>query len=454
MLRLGLVVVVLVLGGLWLVSHSFVQAQETQGATCEATLEGLWALATDACATGPVGYVCNGGSSPQVRPEGHVANALASVGALVETQQVTAVQTLPIITEVTGGGVLWLRLSDPYYATVLLVGEAVVFNLSAEASSAWGNLLLQTGVDRPDCSTTPHNTVVLQSQPNIRSILTVNGVIVELVGTVAVRTLDTNTVFVALAGQSSLTVLGQELPLWVGQQITVGYQAGNFAQPLGVIQTTAPLSPTLIENLPTGLLDQPIWLPQPGYLTTEGLVNLRAAPSTDSALVGQIPSGEVLTILGANPERTWFHVGMVNGFSGWVFGEVVKQFTGEIAQAYFETPTPPQRYGTYNSAAVVRAPSGLNLRANPSVVFPIVDILHNGEQVNMVARSPYSPWVKVTEDDGASGWVALVGLDTRSNVNALPVDNTVPVPETIVIEPTRAAGSFGNAFPDPNAPSF
>ena len=88
------------------------------------------------------------------------------------------------------------------------------------------------------------------------------------------------------------------------------------------------------------------------------------------------------------------------------------------------------------------------------MVFPIVDILHNGEQVNMVARSPYSPWVKVTADDGASGWVALVGLDTRSNVNALPVDNTVPVPETIVIEPTRAAGSFGNAFPDPNAPSF
>jgi uncharacterized protein YgiM (DUF1202 family) len=152
--------------------------------------------------------------------------------------------------------------------------------------------------------------------------------------------------------------------VWVGQQITVGYQVGNFAQPLGVLQSTSLLVPELIENLPTGLLDQPIWIPQPGYLATEGMVNLRAAPSTDSALVGQISVGEVLTILGANPERTWFHVGMANGFSGWVFGEVVKQFTGEIAQVYSETPAPPQRYGTYNSAAVVRAPSGLNLRAN------------------------------------------------------------------------------------------
>ncbi|MGV2433630.1 MAG UNVERIFIED_CONTAM: hypothetical protein LVT10_00945 [Anaerolineae bacterium] len=71
-----------------------------------------------------------------------------------------------------------------------------------------GQPALATGVDRPDCSTTPHNTVVLQSQPNIRSTLTVNGVIVDLVGTMAVRTLDTSTVFIALSGQSSLTVLG------------------------------------------------------------------------------------------------------------------------------------------------------------------------------------------------------------------------------------------------------
>jgi hypothetical protein len=80
-----------------------------------------------------------------VRPEGQLANDLAGVGALVETQQVTAIQTLPIITEVTGGGVLWLRLGDPYYATVVLVGEAVIFNLGADAASAWGNLLLQQG---------------------------------------------------------------------------------------------------------------------------------------------------------------------------------------------------------------------------------------------------------------------------------------------------------------------
>ena len=50
--------------------------------------------------------------------------------------------------------------------------------------------------------------------------------------------------------------------------------------------------------------------------------------------------------------------------------------------------------------------------------------------------------------NGAVGWVPLISLDTRSIIEALPIDFDVPPPPATPT-PTRVPGSFGNAFPDP-----
>lgn len=421
---------------------------------CELTLEGLWALVSDACAAGPVGYICNGGSAPLARPEGPVANSLAAVGALVEVEAVEAVQTLPIITEVVGGGVMWLRLGEPHYVTGLIVGEAVLFDVSPDDFAAWSSMIVQTGTDRPDCPTTPHNTFILEAQPNIRSRLVVNGVSLDIEGAVAVRTMGDTTVFAALSGRNDIIVQGLELPLWTGQQVTVGYPTGNFSQPISLVEETAPLDPTLIEYFPVGLLDQPVWLPQPGYAVTEGTVNMRTEPTLSGGLVGQVPPGELLTILGANEVGDWLHVSLSNGISGWMFAELLNVNVASTPVVYSATPQPPQRFGTLKNLARVRAPAGLNVRANPSTGFALLQVLPNGAQVTLLARSPYSPWVKIADDAGNElGWVAVVALDTRANVNALPVDNNVPPPPAPP-PPTVMPGSFGNAFPDPNRPSY
>jgi uncharacterized protein YgiM (DUF1202 family) len=421
---------------------------------CEVTLEGLWALVSDACATGPTGFICNGGSAPQVRPTGQVANALAAVGALVETDVVEAVQTLPIITEVVGGGVMWFRWEEPHYTTGLIVGEAVLFDMTQGDFAPWTSMLVQTGADRPDCPTTPHNTFILEAQPNIRSDMVVNGVSLGIEGAIAVRTIGDNTVFVGLTGRNTATVQALELPLWTGQQITVAYAPGNFAQPTGLVQETAPLDPSIIEYLPTGLLDQPVWLPQPGYVMTQATINLRVEPSLNGPLIGQVPANELLTVLGQNETGDWLHVSLSSGISGWMFAELLERNTGTIQAVYSETPVPPQRFGELTNIARVRAPAGLNVRSKPGVDFPITFVLNNGDQVNLTARSPYNAWVKV-EDGGGNelGWVALVALDTRANVSGLPIDNTVPPPPAPP-EPTLPPTFFGNAFPDPSKPSF
>src|SRR5512145_1477638 len=85
-----------------LLSAAWVTAQENtavSAANCAPALDSFWVAASDACVGGPVGYLCNGGSAPQVEPEGAVGNALASAGAMVEISVVDAIRTLPLTTE-------------------------------------------------------------------------------------------------------------------------------------------------------------------------------------------------------------------------------------------------------------------------------------------------------------------------------------------------------------------
>jgi uncharacterized protein YgiM (DUF1202 family) len=304
---------------------------------------------------------------------------------------------------------------------------------------------METATEASGCGAAPRSVLILQSLPDQQSGVVINGVSLVLNGTVMAQTSGNSTVFVSLSGQSSLVALGQEQPLWTGQQITIAHNPGDFSVPAGLPPAPQPLDLSLIQNLPVALLDRPIVLPQPGYVATDGLVNLRTAPSTDATLIVQVPAGEVMSVLGRNPLGDWYHVRLDTGETGWMLAELLVQNIGTVQAVYEATPLPPQRYGELGRIGRVLAPAGVNLRQAPDVGFPTVTTLPDGTQVVIVARSPYSPWVKV-EVNGIIGWLALVTLDTEVVVDALPVDYDVPPPP----DPTRVPGSFGNAFPDPN----
>jgi hypothetical protein len=130
-----------------------------------------------------------------------------------------------------------------------------------------------------------------------------------------------------------------------------------------------------------------------------------------------------------------------------MYAPLLIQNVGAIDAVYEATPLPPQRYGDIGRTATVVAPAGVNMRAAPDVSFPLIMTIPDGAKVTLLARSPYSPWVKV-DFNGVVGWLALITLQTQAVLEALPIDNNVPPPP----EPTRVPGSFGNAFPDPNKP--
>lgn len=422
------------------------QSDDTQvsDAACAPALETIWTAASEACIGRPQGFVCNGGAVPVVAPEGPVSNALAPTGALVEVQVIEAIQTPALTVENSSGGVAWLRLPAPLTITGLMVGNVRAQNVSLPNFPPWQSIIVQTANETPVCGIAPQNALILQTILGQPVNIVVNGASLIFDGTVIVQTRPDETLFVAISGRSRIVALGQEQTLFTGQQISVPYAPEDFSTPAGGPSVAAPLDMTRIQHLPVALLDRPLSLPQPGYVATAGQVNMRAEPTVNGMLLGQIPANQIMSILGRNPTGDWFHVRLDTGETGWVFAELVLQYTGSIEAVYEATPIPPQRYGISGLTATVLPAAGVNLRTAPEVTFPAIATLRTGTELILVARSPYSPWVKVQVGD-LEGWVALITLETDAVLEALPIDYDVPPPPP----PTRIPGSFGNAFPDP-----
>ncbi len=417
-----------------------------QGQECGAALVALWTAASNACINGPSGAVCNGGSPPQAEPTGPVSNALAAQGALVEAGVVDALHTPPIDLTVGTFGIAWLRLSAPTQATALLVGEVAIRDVTPPESPAWTSMLVQTPALPPTCSAAPDNTLIIQSLVGQSARLTINGASLALNGTVAIRTGNAETHFVALSGQSSVAVSGATQSLMAGQEIILAHAPNDWTQVMAAAPPQA-IDTAPFQTLPLALLPRAVVLSQSGFARTESPVNLRTQPSEDAGVILQVPAAQVMNVLGQNPEGSWLHVRLESGQTGWMLAELLSGAIGAIPAVYEATPLPPERYGEVSTTGRILAPAGVSLRQGPDAGFPVVASLSDGTLVQLVARSPYSQWVKV-DSNGTMGWVALITLETQAHFDMLPVDTTVSPPPA----PTRAPGSFGNAFPDPNLP--
>ncbi|MCU0515141.1 MAG: SH3 domain-containing protein [Anaerolineae bacterium] len=421
-----------------------------QQAACQQALEALYFSAGDVCLGKPNGYFCNGGLPPRTDPAGPLSSALALPGSLVAAQEVQAVQTAPLLQD-NAGGLMWLRLAEFVQLDALLVGSVELRDVTPAnmGFSAWQSFTVVTDPRPQECAAAPRSTFILQSFYGQSTRVVINGVSVDLNGTLAVQTDSAETLFSVLEGEAGLTILGQSRRVVAGQLLRVPYAPGSYALP-----AQAPLQPealvrALIEHLPITLLDRPVLLPQPGYIITEANVNMRARPDANSLLLYAVPAGETLSLLGQNMARDWLHVRLGNGDTGWMRADLVGGQPGDITALYDATPVPPQRPGDLGTDASVIAPQGGNLRRAPDVGFPVIATIPEGTAVKLLERSPYSPWVKV-DVNGTIGWMALITLETRAAISFLPVDYAVPLPPRPTATPVFRFGG-GHAYPDPNS---
>lgn len=416
---------------------------------CAAPLAVSVLAASDACVGKPYGFICNGGASPQVEPAGPVANSLAAVGALVETDVVTSIRTLGIDPTGYYMGIAYLRVAAPESLVTfsgLLLGDVQVKNVTPPNFPAWQAIEVITTDADVACEYAPHSTLILQNPvAGVSSRLVVNGVSIDLNGTLAVQTQGDYTVFAVLSGEMRALALGQRQTLTAGQSTSAPHAPDNFSAPTASLSVPRVVDEERTSHLPLALFDRPVQIAQGGFARTTAPVNLRVAPSTEATVILQVGANENMSVLGKNPAGDWLHVRLPSGQTGWMFAELLQGDFASVAQTYEATPAPVQRLGDLGYRARIIAPRGFDVRTAPDAAFPVLGFLANGAEVELIARSPYSPWVKIKAGD-SEGWVALLSLETRAVIEALPVDTNVPPPPA----PTRVPGSFGNAFPDPN----
>lgn len=421
-----------------------------RAAQCEAVLMRLYEDAGELCLGKPSGFFCNGGLPPVTSgPAARIQTAFSATGALIPAEVVDWVQTAPLLAE-NSGGLLWLHLAEAIRMNALLIGDVTLTDVTPLdlGFNKWQSFTVVTNPpDRSLCPTLPKSSFVVQGPYGQPTRLVINGVSVDLNGTMAIQTENDDTVFIALEGTAQLIVYGQARPLIPGQQVTVVDRDGDFRVPAAIPDEAIPLDRSRIVNMPVAILDRPVELPQPGYVQTDGAVNMRAEASASSRLLFQVPAGEVMSVLGTNSDGDWYHIRLGNGDTGWMRADLLRDFTGQIAASYDATPLPPQRFGELGTSARVSA-SSANLRSAPDVGFPVLTTLPAGTELTLLQRSPYSPWVKVDAGGGLIGWLALITIETQSAVAFLPVDYEVPLPPRPTATPYFAYGG-GHAYPDP-----
>jgi len=421
---------------------------------CESVLKAQFTAASDHCLAGPDGSFCSGGLPPSAEP---ASGGFSAPGAVVDAAIIDRLHS-PRLGEARGGGLVWLRLEEDLRLDALLIGDLRIANRTPAASvyPKWRFITVESGEMRAGCVAAPQTgALILQSVYGERANLTINGVASEINGTLIVMTQADTTRFIAIEGQSRLTAFGQSAIVNVGQQLNLRYGDGDWTRPVQLPGNPVLLTYDLIERLPIALFDRPVPMPQPGYARTQGGVNMRAAPDVESLLLFRVPAGETMSVLGISRDRQWLHIRLGNGEAGWMSAELLARNLGEIGPVYDLTPAPPQRLGAYADVATVNVAAGGNLREAPDTAFRIMRGLPFGMQVQLLARSPYSPWVKVNAD-GDIGWMALFTLTTKSVITSLPIDYSVPLPPLAQAAPTATPSSSffgyggGHAYPDPS----
>lgn len=417
---------------------------------CDTDLTRLYTQASEACLGKPSDFFCNGGLPPRVEPSGAIANSLASVGALVEATVIDSVRPLPLHTS-QSGGLVWLHLREKVTMNALLIGDVHLRDVTPPESTfpKWQLFTIETVQHESLCPNTPQSTFIVQGVYGVPTAFVLNGISVDLNGTLAIQTSPQTTHFIALEGLVRLTSYGESRSLFPGQQLDVRYPTGDWTQPSPPLSQVSPLNNTLIAHLPVVIMDRPVLLPQGGTVQTSGMVNMRTSPNQQSAILYQVPAGEVMSVLGKNSAGDWLHIRLGNGETGWMKADLLSGVLGEIAVSYEATPVPPQRLGALGSYAKVIASQGGNLRTAPDITFNAITTLPAGTEVEIIARSPYSPFVKVRAN-GIEGWIALITLETQSVVGFLPVDYSVPLPARPTAVPVFEYGG-GHAYPNPNA---
>lgn len=129
----------------------------------------------------------------------------------------------------------------------------------------------------------------------------------------------------------------------------------------------------------------------------EQIVNLRAAPTTASAIMAKASRGDILEVLGK--EGDWYRVGR-NGSACWVASWLVEFRNAPPAVNSGQAAAPDPGRTSYVAEITTE---GVNIRSGPGTSYSVIGRAGSGSKYSFLEQS--GDWYKVALNSG-SGWVS------------------------------------------------
>ncbi|HET9588286.1 MAG TPA: SH3 domain-containing protein [Anaerolineales bacterium] len=208
-------------------------------------------------------------------------------------------------------------------------------------------------------------------------------------------------------------------------------------------------APSLTPRPPEALLtaspvSQPTIAPIDGITSTR--VNVRAEPSTASAVLGIIPPDMRVEIVGKDPGENWWQILYPQASDpdgkGWVTAQYVRTVSTPAVPVVGGIGT-----GTSNGAVAI-IQQKLNIRSGPGTGFDSIGTLNAQDAVNLTGKDPNGTWLQIEFGSGpeGKGWInaafaqangvenlpivteagVIVGTGTPTNPPPAPTPTVIP----------------------------
>jgi len=142
-------------------------------------------------------------------------------------------------------------------------------------------------------------------------------------------------------------------------------------------------------------------------------LNVREAPTTDSAVITVLEYDQVFPIIGRTDTAEWLQLQLTPTTSGWV----ASRFTEEALSAdlpVVDVILPEQ----VNRVELVQ---DVNVRAGAGINFPRINGLPGGTVVTVIGRNGDGTWAQIEQPNGATGWIFDGALPASFDLMPLPV---------------------------------
>jgi uncharacterized protein YraI len=180
-------------------------------------------------------------------------------------------------------------------------------------------------------------------------------------------------------------------------------------------------------------------LAQPIVIVNTSFLNVRSGPGAIYSIIGTLPGGTELPVLGRNRDASWWQVESIFG-NGWVSAEFV------VPRGDFRAVPVVQVTGitVEPRAAVVGGP--VNVYVFPDMNASLLGLSLNGSELPIVGQTADGAWWQVETNVGL-GWVMQNTVSLRGNAANVPVTGAQTDGAAVLVPPpsgTDATMSTGS----------